>query len=72
MFGDMHVYHNFVHKSLIQKTKIKCKNLKINNYHNSKMCSLPSSLENVERNINCTMIFSYTFFGICCKRITCL
>lgn len=43
MFGDMHVYHSFVHKSLIQRTKIKCKKKLFDNYHNSKMCSLPNS-----------------------------
>lgn len=43
MFGDMHVYHSFVHKSLIQRTKIKCKKKLFDNYRNSKMCSLPNS-----------------------------
>lgn len=69
VFGDIHVYHSFVHKSLIQRTKIKCKKKLFNSYHNSKICSLPSSLENVERHINCTMILSYTIFVYVAKEL---
>jgi hypothetical protein len=69
VFGDMHVYHSFVHKSLVQRTKLNARMFFLIITIIQRCVHYQVHLENVEMHINCTMILSYTIFVYVAKEL---